>query len=379
MGTLTNEQYLTRLNNKHNGNIIFLEDYVNTNHKILHHCNKHDLDFYTTPRYMLQVNGCPECSKEIKSESLKASCNRKTKLDFIYELEEINDNIEIIGEYIDSLTNILCKCKTDGHEWMATPSNLLRGTGCPRCSGRYVNDSIFRDKMKIINPNIEILDKYVNSKTKLKCRCKIDGNIWYANPNNLYSGKGCPKCGGVYRRTHDEFVAELYNINPDIIVISEFKRVEVKIKCKCAICDSEWDGMPRHLLEGIGCPYCTQSKGEKSIQRYLDLHSILYEGQYKYDGLIGLGGGLLSYDFFLTDYNLLIEYQGIQHKKPINFFGCVDKDKIYANFIKQQKHDKLKRKFAMDSNIKLLEIWYWDFKNIEEILNKELIKSNCGN
>lgn len=31
-----------------------------------------------------------------------------------------------------------------------------------------------------------------------------------------------------------------------------------------------------------------------------------------------------------------------------------------------------KRQYAKDHNIKLLEIWYWDFDNIENILEKEL-------
>ena len=33
---------------------------------------------------------------------------------------------------------------------------------------------------------------------------------------------------------------------------------------------------------------------------------------------------------------------------------------------------KEKREYAKNHNIKLLEIWYWDYDNIEEILNKEL-------
>lgn len=31
-----------------------------------------------------------------------------------------------------------------------------------------------------------------------------------------------------------------------------------------------------------------------------------------------------------------------------------------------------KRQYAKAHNIKLLEIWYWDFDNIEEILNKNI-------
>ena len=38
----------------------------------------------------------------------------------------------------------------------------------------------------------------------------------------------------------------------------------------------------------------------------------------------------------------------------------------------QQEHDKRKRQYAKDHNIKLIEIWYWDFDKIESILEKEL-------
>ena len=50
-----------------------------------------------------------------------------------YEKNENAENIEILGEYINSRTKIKCKCKIDGYEWEATPNNLLNGTGCHKC------------------------------------------------------------------------------------------------------------------------------------------------------------------------------------------------------------------------------------------------------
>lgn len=38
----------------------------------------------------------------------------------------------------------------------------------------------------------------------------------------------------------------------------------------------------------------------------------------------------------------------------------------------QDEHDKRKRNYAKEHNINLLEIWYYDMDNIEEILIKEL-------
>ena len=63
---------------------------------------------------------------------------------------------------------------------------------------------------------------------------------------------------------------------------------------------------------------------------------------------------------------MLVECQGIQHYEPIEYFGGEEQFKI------QQEHDRRKREYAEKKGYKLLEIWYYDFDNIEEILNREL-------
>jgi len=85
--------------------------------------------------------------------------------------------------------------------------------------------------------------------------------------------------------------------------------------------------------------------------------------------LIGVGGGNLSYDFYLPNYNLLIEYQGEFHDGT-----AIQQSK--EKFKKQLEHDKRKREYADNHNINLLEIWYWDFDNIEKILKRELMINN---
>ena len=109
------------------------------------------------------------------------------------------------------------------------------------------------------------------------------------------------------------------------------------------------------------------SEGEKVISKFLNYNNIEHEYEKAYEGLIGIGYGNLSYDFYLPNCNLLIEYQGGQHESYTKGFHT-----SYDCFERQQEHDKRKREYAKDNNIKLLEIWYYDFDNIEEILKKEL-------
>ena len=80
-----------------------------------------------------------------------------------------------------------------------------------------------------------------------------------------------------------------------------------------------------------------------------------------------MGGGHLSYDFYLPNHNLLIEYQGGFHDGTVT--GSYQK--LY-DLERQQMHDKIKEKYAEQHNIRLLEIWYWDFDNIENILDEVL-------
>ena len=65
---------------------------------------------------------------------------------------------------------------------------------CVYCSHKKLRET-FKEEMKEINPNIEILSEYINWDTKLKCRCKIDGYEWYGRPSVLLYGGGCKICG----------------------------------------------------------------------------------------------------------------------------------------------------------------------------------------
>jgi hypothetical protein len=120
------------------------------------------------------------------------------------------------------------------------------------------------------------------------------------------------------------------------------------------------------------CPICKTSKGEIKIENYLVENDFIknedYISQKEFDGLVGLGNGNLSYDFYLPKYNLLIEFQGMQHKKYHKGFHK-EKD----DFVKQIEHDRLKKQYCLDNYINLLEIWYDEMDNIEEILNRELL------
>ena len=78
---------------------------------------------------------------------------QKTHEEFMEEFyEKGNKNIIILGKYINSTTKILVKCKIDGHEWEAYPDNLLKGKGCPVCTGQVVVPHI--NSVAILRPDL---------------------------------------------------------------------------------------------------------------------------------------------------------------------------------------------------------------------------------
>lgn len=303
---------------------------------------------------------------------------RRTHKEFVEDLYNVNPNIEVIGDFINTQTKIKCKCKIDGYEWESKPTWLLQKRGCPECAKRNLHLKRKRsneDFVKILkekNPNIEVLGEYFNARTKIKCCCKLCNHEWMVIPDSLLRGYGCPKCGikkmkSTQTKTYKDFTSELSHINPNIEILGKYINARTKIQYKCKQCGNIHEATPDNLLKGYGCPVCAFSKGEKRCQAFFEKHNISYISQYEIDELIGLGGNNLRFDFAILNNNelsCLVEYDGIFHyEKQYKRDGH---EKIKA-------HDKIKNEYCIKNNIPLIRIPYWDFDNIEQILTDKLL------
>ncbi len=103
-----------------------------------------------------------------------------------------------------------------------------------------------------------------------------------------------------------------------------------------------------------GCQICKLSKGELKIINILSNRNIEFKSQYKFEKLN------LVFDFYILHLNLAIEYDGIQHFKPINYFGG------QKAFESQTKRDNQKDEYCKKNNIHLLRIPY--AQDIEKLL-----------
>lgn len=332
--------------------------YKNCKTKIAMKHNKCGYDWGIKPSNFLSGNRCPKC----------AGKTRDTK-QFRREVHDLtNGEYELIGEFkkVNEYTEIKhIKC---GNVYKVRPSKFTYGQRCPQCyrNIRKTTEQFKQEVFELEENNYTVLGEYKNTHSKLLIRHNVCGKEYEVAPADFLSGKRCSRCRNVEKKNTESFKNELYElVGNEYTLISEYINTNKHVKMRHENCGHEWNIKPTNFLSGKRCPKCAESKGEQRIRHWLEDNNIKFVPQRKYPDLIGTGGGLLSYDFYLPDYNLLIEYQGQFHDGNGN-------DYIKQNLETQKEHDRRKKEYAEQHNIQLLEIWYWDFVNIEEILNKEI-------
>lgn len=101
------------------------------------------------------------------------------------------------------------------------------------------------------------------------------------------------------------------------------------------------------------------SKGEKEIINFLVEHKIYFESEKTFIDCLSPKFNKLRFDFYIPNKNILIEYDGEHHYRPVNKYKRAAKTHRQTVI-----HDKIKNKFAEDNNIQLIRIPYTKFKYI---------------
>lgn len=315
---------------------------------------------------------CNDCGKKIFHE--KTSLN----IEYIKIFVKENSNCELISDYVYDSKEILkfkCKC---GKEFN-TSFNLFNSGNKRQCAD--CGNTLLKEQFKI---NIEEVNKYINDNgckllstdiqysndmINIECSC---GNI-FKNTFTQLKGKRifccCKECAEKYRAIRRlTNLSKIKNrIGNDFELVSDFEGVHKPIYIKHRQCGQTFETTVSNFERNEKrCLCCDRTfKGEQKIVNYLNSNDIKFSMQQKYKNLRGVNNGLLSYDFYILDYNILVEYQGQYHDGTVG-------NQTEEQFKIQQEHDKRKKEYAELHNIELLEIWYWDYNNIEKILNNKI-------
>lgn len=217
------------------------------------------------------------------------------------------------------------------------------------------------------------LVEYKNANIKVKIICSKHG-VFEQQPNNHSFGQGCIECmmDNVRKaRTSNtqEFIEKAKTIHGDRYdySISDYIKANQKLIIICKK-HNEFLQTPNSHLQGSGCPLCNISKGEDEIEKYLIKNKIEYIREHRIKECINpKTNKTLPFDFYIPQYNAMIEYHGEQHYKKTGYF-----EKRAGGLKGLQYRDKIKKIFCFNNKINYLEISYKEFNNINNILNQKL-------
>mgnify|MGYP000290591655 CR=1 FL=1 len=273
-------------------------------------------------------------------------------------------------DYKNNYTKIKIYCKEHGI-FEQLPKNHLNGSGCFRCNGTKKSDT----NEFIANSNIVHKNKYDYSKTiylganvDVEILCPIHG-LFKQRASRHLIGSICPKCNHTQssnsqRDSKEQFIEKAKKVHgvqfdySNVVYINN----KTKIEIICKKHGSWWQTPINHIKNKQKCPFCNESKGEKIIKTFLETNNVYFERQKMFENCKDIRK--LPFDFYLPEYNTCIEFNGIHHYKPVEYFGGIKTTKS------QQKRDVIKNNFCLENNISLLVIKYTD--NIENVLKNFL-------
>lgn len=308
----SHEDYVKKIYELTQDEYTVLGKYKNSSTKIKmrHNCKScNNYIYMVKPNDFITGYRCPKCGGTKKLE----------QNEFIQKVyDKHGKNYTILSQYKNNRTKVLVRHNKCNNEWYVTPNNLLdRNVECPHCCGKnlYRDTQSYKQEIKDMYDNeYELLDEFINTKTKIEMKHNLCGNIFEMSPN--------------------------------------------------------------HFLNGTRCPICNKSKGELLIDKYLEKNNYYFSRQYRFSDC--KNKRMLPFDFAIFEdkeqikLKCLIEYDGEQHFKPVRF-GNVPIQKAEQNLIKVKENDNIKNKYCKKNNIKLIRISYLEKENIDNILTTNMI------
>jgi len=296
--------------------------------------------------------------------------------EFIKRAILIHDNkydySEVIYKGIFNKITIICK---EHGKFYQEANSHLSGNGCPKCAFELSKKNRTKTNTKFIEESYSIhkdrfdysKTNYINSHKKLIIICKQHGEFECFPGVHLSNNGGCPLCSKRLKKTQEIFLKECEAVHKDKYDYSEsfYINYHTKIKIRCKQ-HGIFEQSPANHLRGVGCKSCQESYGERAVRYYLENNNIKYISEKKFKECKYKRA--LPFDFYLSNYNLCIEYDGEQHFESRKISKNVTDEENLLNFKQTQINDILKNNYCFENKIRLLRIPYWEKNNMNELL-----------
>lgn len=281
----------------------------------------------------------------------------------------------------------------------------------------------FREELKQLFPNLELIGDYINDKSYITVKCTIHDYTFNTKPVWLRHGHGCKKCyderrGSTLRNNLDDVISRAIKIHGDkydYSKITSYKNGHTKVPIVCPK-HGVFMMTLNHHISGQGCPKCAgkHKTTEEVINEFKKIHGDKYdyskveyvnnktkvtiicpkhgeflqtpdkhllgegcpmcrrskletavekfltENNYKFEEQQKFDWlGKQSLDFYLLDYNVAIECQGEQHFKEYRGKRMFKKNDLNGRI----KLDITKNVLCNENNVKMIYVMAKQWKN----------------
>ena len=210
-----------------------------------------------------------------------------------------------------------------------------------------------------------------------KCECgnKFEAKLYHITSGSTFQCKECRSNSRKGKNNHN-FKDLTNNVYGKLKVIKYIGNKQVGIehqngkiltqslwecKCECGnIIEKTTNELERNCVQS--CPDCRMvSIGEEKIKQILKELNITFLTQYKIKECKDIF--CLPFDFYLPNYNILIEYDGLGHYEVSNRETSW---RTKENVELTQKHDNIKTQYCKDNNIKFIRIPYYNYNQLSK-------------
>ena len=208
------------------------------------------------------------------------------------------------------------------------------------------------------------LVEYKHCKEKVKIIYNKTGEIFEQTPHlHLYSAPENIRLST--RKTTEQFIKEANEVHDSKFIYdkTEYIKNQIKVIITCPL-HGDFKQTPLSHIQGSGCPSCSESKGEKEISKFLEKKKINFIKQHKFTDCRNIFE--LPFDFYIPSMRTCIEFDGLQHFQPVEYFGGVE------SYQKLKINDSIKNNYCEDNYIDLIRIRYDQIDNISQILWESL-------
>lgn len=189
---LTTEEFIERAKAVHGDKYDYSRTkYIDCHTNVCIICSKHG-EFWQNPtNHYRKRYGCPTCGHGISRQSWFLNTNT-----FISQAKLVHGNKYDYSEtnYVSYNKDVVIICPKHGR-FTQIPNVHLRGCGCPRCAGKNVTTEQFIAKARLVHGDKYDYSptKYKVGHAPVAIICPIHG-VFHKSPTNHLKGQGCPKC-----------------------------------------------------------------------------------------------------------------------------------------------------------------------------------------